>query len=399
MQAPAPQPLPPERRAWLWLVESSGHRPAAQRALLRRFGGPEQVQALPEAQRHAFVGAPARPAEAPEAWARRLAAVEAWQAGAPQRHLLALGDADYPEALLSLPDPPLWLYAEGLLDRLAAPALAVVGSRNPTPAGADHARAFARDLAARGLLIVSGLARGIDAAAHEGALAAAGGAGTLAVIGTGIDRLYPASHAALARRIVADGLLLSEYPLGTPPLAANFPRRNRLIAGLGQGTLVIEAALASGSLITARLAAEAGREVLAIPGSIDSPQSRGCHSLIKQGAQLVETVDDVLDALGGVLAGRLADAAPRVVAVEGPVAEPGEATGASGAEPTAQPTAEGDETDPLLRALGHDPVDLDTLVARTGLDAASLNVQLLALELDGRLARLGGGRVQRRGRA
>lgn len=396
---PQAQPLSSERRAWLWLVESSGFRPAAQRALLRRFGGPEAVQALPEAQRQAVVGPPARPAEAPEAWARRLAAVEAWQAGAPQRHLLALGDPEYPEALLSLADPPLWLYAEGALDRLAGPALAVVGSRHPTPAGADHARAFAQALAARGLLIVSGLARGIDAAAHEGALAATGGAGTVAVIGTGIDRLYPVAHAALARRIVADGLLLSEYPLGTPPLAGNFPRRNRLIAGLGQGTLVVEAALASGSLITARLAAEAGREVLAIPGSIDSPQSRGCHSLIKQGAQLVETVDDVLEALGAPLAARLAAAVPQAATAEGPLAEPGEATGESGAEPVAEPVPEGGEADPLLRALGHEPVDLDTLAARTGLDAARLNVQLLALELDGRLARLGGGRVQRRGRA
>lgn len=388
MDASAPSPLSPDRRAWLWLVEASGHRPAAQRALLRAFGGPEAVQALPEARRQAVAGAPTRPAEPPEAWARRLAAVAAWQAAASRRHLLALGDADYPEALLALADPPLWLYAEGDLARLAAPALAVVGSRHPTPAGTDHARAFAQALAARGLLIVSGLARGIDAAAHEGALAAAGGAGTVAVIGTGIDRLYPAAHAALARRIVAAGLLISEYPLGTPPLAANFPRRNRLIAALGQGTLVVEAALASGSLITARLAAEIGREVLALPGSIDSPQSRGCHSLIKQGAQLVETVDDVFDALGPALARSLAEAgSPSAPAAPPPPPE------------AAAPGQAGAETDPLLQALGHEPVDLDTLAARTGLDAATLQVQLLALELDGRLARLGGGRVQRRGRA
>jgi len=248
----------------------------------------------------------------------------------------------------------------------------VVGSRNPTAQGAIHAQQFAQALAEAGLCVVSGLALGIDAAAHEGALQAAGApaCATIAVVGTGLDRVYPSQHRALARRIAQHGLLVSEFALGTPALAHNFPRRNRLIAGLSRATLVVEAALRSGSLITARLAVEQGKDVLAIPGSIHAPQSRGCHALIKQGARLVESVQDVLDELGP----RPAPAAVAPAAAAGP-------------------------GDPLLDALGHDPQGLDALIARTGLDAPALQARLLELELEGRVARLPGGLFQRLVRA
>jgi DNA processing protein len=255
------------------------------------------------------------------------------------------------------------LYAIGRCDRLRAETIGIVGSRNPSPQGADHAHAFAQHLSQAGLTVASGLALGIDAAAHQGAMGGEGG--TIAVVGTGLDTVYPRRHLALARRIAETGLMLSEYALGTPPMAANFPRRNRIIAGLGRGTLVVEAALRSGSLITARLANEAGREVFAIPGSIQSPHARGCHALIKQGAQLVETADDILEALRLPLRPVPSDPARPL---------PGPA---------------GDER-PLLDALGHDPVTLDALAARTGWSAAELSIRLLDLELNGRVARLPG---------
>jgi DNA processing protein len=250
---------------------------------------------------------------------------------------------------------------------LQAASMAVVGSRNPTAQGSDNARAFAKHLSQAGLTVVSGLALGIDGAAHDGALAGPGS--TIAVMGTGADRIYPARHRALAHRIATVGLLLTEFEIGTPPLAENFPQRNRIIAGLARGTLVVEAALPSGSLSTARAAVEAGREVFAIPGSIHSPQSRGCHALIKQGAKLVESADDITSELQWK-AGRPVD-----TAFEAP------------------------SDSPLLEALGHEPTTLDALGARTGMSAADLNAQLLELELDGRVARLPGGLFQRRGAA
>ncbi len=303
----------------------------------------------------------------PEGHAEQLAATTAWLDTDPAHHVLTLGDAIYPAPLLEIADPPLLLYAQGRLDLLGTPALAIVGSRNPTPQGVDNARDFARHLSRSGITIISGMALGIDGAAHEGGLAGTGS--TIAVVGTGLDRIYPARHRALAHRIAKEGLLLSEFELGMPPLAENFPRRNRLIAGLSRGTLVVEAALASGSLITARQALEAGREVFAIPGSIHSPQSRGCHALIKQGAKLVDSAQDILDELSWTREG-------------GPVAA------AAGDAPS---------DDPLLAALGHDPVTLDALLARTGESAAVLNARLLELELEGRLARLPGSLFQRRG--
>lgn len=262
--------------------------------------------------------------------------------------------------------------------------MAIVGSRNPTPQGSANARQFARTLAAQGICVVSGLALGIDGAAHEGALdgapPSAPGPATIAVIGTGIDRVYPRQHRDLAHRIAARGLIVSEYPLGTPPLPGNFPRRNRLIAGLSQGTLVVEAALQSGSLITARLASEQGKEVFAIPGSIHSPQSRGSHALIRQGAKLVETAQDVLEELRW----------PQAV-----LAMTNEAAGAVSApdDDLNHPHQE------LLQALGADPVSLDALQARTGLQTATLQAQLLELELAGQVGRLPGGLFQRLGQA
>jgi len=246
--------------------------------------------------------------------------------------------------------------------------LAIVGSRNPTPQGQANAHQFAQALSQTGVCIVSGLALGVDGAAHEGALE--GGSPTIAVVGTGLDRVYPKRHLNLAHRIAAQGAIVSEYPLGTPPLAAHFPQRNRLIAGLSQGTLVVEAALQSGSLITARLAAEQGREVFAIPGSIHAPQSKGCHALIRQGAKLVESANDILEDLRLPTSSSLPFDAPSSA-----------------------------KEDALLEALGHDPVSLDALQARTGLDTATLQARLLELELEGQVGRLPGGLLQRIGSA
>src|SRR5665647_2375531 len=293
-----------ELAAWLRLTLTSGVGNERARKLLLAIGLPQAVfdqSAAALAQVVSATQAAAVRVEPPEL-APLLELTWAWlqESGDRngQRQIVVLGDADYPASLLTIEDPPLMLYLLGA-GNFEASSIAVVGSRNPTPQGAANARAFAKALGLAGLTVVSGLALGVDAAAHEGALESlAPGAKrpvTLAVMGTGIDRVYPKKHLALAYRIAQNGLLVSEYPLGTPPLAVNFPKRNRLIAGLAQGTLVVEAALQSGSLITARLSAEQGKEVFAIPGSIHSPQSRGCHALIKQGAKLVESAQDVLE--------------------------------------------------------------------------------------------------------
>jgi DNA processing protein len=371
-----------ELAAWLRLATTPGIGRATARRLLASLGAAERVLSADEDTLRALV-AP----DVVELLTRRdrrdaeaLAATQRWldaaDADAP-RDIVVLGDPRYPALLLETADPPLLLFTLGRAELLSAPAVAIVGSRSATPQGMDNARTFARFLGDRGLAIVSGLAMGIDGAAHEGGLAGAGG--TVAFIGTGIDRTYPARHAALARRIAEQGLVASEYPLGAEPLAGHFPRRNRLIAGVALGTLVVEAAVESGSLITARLAAEAGREVFAIPGSIHSPQSRGCHRLIQEGAKLVETGDDVLREL------RL-----------GP-----HAGAATVRHSTAQPSpfaalAVPDDGDALLSALGHDPVTVDALGARTGLPSNQLAARLLELELAGRVRRLPGGLLQRR---
>ena len=383
-----------ELGAWLRLTLTPGIGNGAARRLLARFGLPQAIFQQTEAALQLCVPAAQAKAlrEIPQGWEALWQTTAQWLANAapqgPARAIVSLGDLRYPQALLDTEDPPLLLYLMGpalLLEHQPFPSdrcLAVVGSRNPTAQGAENARLFARALCGAGLTIVSGLALGVDAAAHEGALEAATSAGTIAatiaVVGTGLDRVYPRKNLDLAHRIAAHGLIVSEYPLGTPPLPANFPKRNRIISGLSQGTLVVEAALASGSLITARMAAEQGREVFAIPGSIHAPQSRGCHALIRQGAKLVESAQDVLEEL-------------KIPATTVP-GLPHEGVNAPGA-------AASDETeDPVLAALGYDPMGLDALIARTGMDASTLQVALLELELDGRIARLPGGLFQRVGR-
>lgn len=395
-----------ELGAWLRLTLSPGVGNGAARRLLACFGLPQAVfqqteaallQCVAPAQARALIAVP-------PAWEALRDATWRWLEEAPRepeaaaRAVVTLGDPRYPQQLLDTEDPPLLLYLMGPAPLVAGTpfppgrCLAVVGSRNPTAQGADNARLFSRALAEAGFTIVSGLALGIDAAAHEGALDAAPGASggdapaTIAVVGTGLDRVYPRKNLGLAHRIAARGLLVSEYPLGTPPLAANFPKRNRIISGLSQGTLVVEAALASGSLITARMAAEQGREVFAIPGSIHAPQSRGCHALIRQGAKLVESAQDVLEEL-------------RLPGPAGTASQPAAAPSGDPAADHRAGDAPGETDSALLQALGFDPMAVDALVARTGQDAASVQVQLLELELQGRVARLPGGLFQRLGRA
>lgn len=359
-----------ELAAWLRLLETPQIGRESARRLLAAFGSPQAVLSASVAQRKEVVGAGSAQAleKAGDGHEALLALTAAWLAPAdgPERHLIALGDPDYPAALLETADPPLLLYAIGRIELLRSESIAIVGSRNPTPQGRENAQAFATELGRAGLTTVSGMALGIDGAAHEGALESP--ASTVAVVGTGLDRVYPKRHLSLARRISDAGLIVSEYSLGTPPLAPNFPLRNRIIAGMTRGTLVVEAALQSGSLITARLAVEAGREVFAIPGSIHSPQSKGCHALIKQGAKLVESARDILEEL-------------RWPGLDDAVVAP--------TEPAA--------THPILEAMGYDPINLDELVSRTGWSAAELNVRLLELELDGRVARLPGQSFQRIG--
>lgn len=368
---------PDDFDAWFRLLATPGLGRATARRLLAACGSPEGVLRAPRATLQALAAPEVvRALGAADATTdERLALVRRWLRDGAARCVVTVGDPPYPPRLLQTADPPLMLYVEGEAARLAAPSLAIVGSRSATAQGLDNARAFAAALGREGLVVVSGLAVGIDAAAHQGALEAP--AGTIAVLGTGLEPVYPPRHAALARRIAAHGVLVSEHAPGTPPLRENFPQRNRVIAGLSLGTLVVEAAVASGSLITARQAAEAGREVFAIPGSIHSPQARGCHALIKQGAKLVESAADILDELRGT---------PGL---------PGMAPARASTAPEGTPPDSG-QADPLLDALGHDPVTLDALLARTGYGTGELNARLLELELDGRVARLPGGLFQRR---
>ena len=296
----------------------------------------------------------------------------------PRNHLLTITDPAYPRRLRETASPPSVLFLHGDPDLLDLPQLAIVGSRNPSSGGRRTAREFAAYLAAAGLVIGSGLASGIDAEAHQGALDVDGL--TLAVTGTGLDRVYPAAHRDLAHRIAMNGLLVSEFPTGTPPLAANFPRRNRLLAGLSLGTLVVEAALQSGSLITARLAVEAGREVFAIPGSIHNPLARGCHALIRQGARLVERGEDVLEELAATRELGLPERPPE--------STPGEPAGPAAMDP--QHLA-------VLEALGFDPATTDQLVERTGFPAAEVSSILLLLELQGHVSSGSGGLFTRVG--
>ncbi len=357
---------------WLRLTRTPGLGAAALRQLLAAIGLPTRIFAADRGALVAVVGESRASAIGQARSDTQLAfAIEqtlAWRA-APGNAILTLADRAYPQALLEAADPPPLLFLKGRVELLGRPALAIVGSRNATAQGMANAENFARTLAAAGYTIVSGQAMGIDTAAHCGALGSAGS--TIAVIGTGADIVYPARNRDLAHVIATDGLILSEFPLGTPALAANFPRRNRIISGLARGVLVVEAALRSGSLITARLAGDQGRDVFAIPGSIHSPLSKGCHVLIKQGAKLVDSAQDILEEFGASCA-----PAPAVGSSPGAI----------------------DATDPkesLLAAIGYDAVGLDTLQARSGLGIEVLSALLLELELEGRATLLPGGRVQR----
>jgi DNA processing protein len=360
-------PDPSDLAAWLRLTLTPGIGGETQRKLLSAFGPPANLFGASVSTLASVI--PARIAEhllGHDALTEIEAAL-VWK-NEPGNIILTLEDSAYPQRLLDTPDPPSVLYAKGRMELLNQPALAVVGSRNATPQGESNAEAFAAALADAGLTIVSGLALGIDAAAHRGGLRGKGS--TIAVIGTGIDRVYPARNQSLARDIAEHGAIVSEFPLGTPALRENFPRRNRIISGLARGCLVVEAAERSGSLITARLAGEQGRDVFAIPGSIHSPLSKGCHKLIKQGAKLVDDARDILDELGlATAADKTAAAAPAITA----------------------------ETARLLDSIGFDPCDMDTLASRSGLTAERLYAILLQMELDGRIASLPGGRFQRIG--
>ena len=349
---------------WLRLTLIPGIGCATQRKLLAAFGLPEHIFAASRNDLRSIVSDKTVTQLIDTDNSVQVSTALAWATGQDQ-HLVTLADVNYPQALLQIPDPPTLLYVRGRCELLNCPTLSIVGSRSPTPQGVQNAERFAAALADAGLVIASGLALGIDAAAHRGALSVGGD--TIAFIGTGIDRIYPARNHALALEIGNKGCIVSEYPLGTPVTAANFPRRNRLISGISRGVLVVEAATESGSLISARLASEQGREVFAIPGSIHSPQSKGCHKLIKQGAKLVESVQDVLEELcwQSPAAGHAAPPLPCFA------------------------------TNTLLDQIGFDPCALDELAERTNLTAGELSVMLLQLELDGLIACLPGGHYQR----
>jgi DNA processing protein len=399
--------------AWLRLAMAPGLRPAALRTLLASFGLPETVlgqsfeslaRVTNEASARAVLAAPGADFSA------QLETVLAWR-DVPGNALLALDDPAYPPLLLTMPDPPPLLYVKGQLALLHTRSVAVVGSRSATPQGAEDAKRFSREFSDAGLAVVSGLALGIDAAAHRGALA--GRTGTVAVIGTGADVVYPPAHEPLAHEIATNGAILSEWPLGTPARPAHFPQRNRLIAGLVNGVLIVEAAMRSGSLITARLANEMGRDVFALPGSIHAPLSRGCHRMIKQGAKLVETPEDVLEELGMPTAPAAAQAPragkavkarsaaqpaaqpatqPRQASLPLPLPFPAQDTAVA---PLSAPSELPPDAQRLLAALGHAPTTLEILAERTEMDDSALQGTLLRLELSGHLTALPGGRYVR----
>ncbi len=367
--------VPPEPFPWLalWRAPRIGARRFLM--LLERFGSPATVlEAGPEQLKEAGIGDPATLSwlQAPDesTIARDLSWLEQ-----PENHLLTIDSESYPPLLREIPDPPPLLFVRGDPALLHHPQLALVGSRNATGSGCETAFAFARQLSRQGLAITSGLALGIDAAAHRGALAGSGL--TIAVTGTGLDRIYPARNRSLAHQIAERGALVSEFPIGTAPARANFPRRNRIISGLALGTLVVEASAHSGSLITARLAAEQGREVFAIPGSIHNPLARGCHRLIRQGARLVESPADLTEELRTTIS----------LSLEQPEPEP-ERSGRQGVELDA-------EYEKLLEAMGFDPVSVDTIVERSGLTTEEVSSMLLVLELQDRVRSMPGGLYSR----
>ncbi|MGV3742102.1 MAG: DNA-processing protein DprA [Burkholderiaceae bacterium] len=363
-----------ELASWIRLEQTPGVGPETARRLLSAFGLPENIfntahSALSEVVPERIARALLAPAS--EQTTTLIEKTLAW-AGEPDNRILTLADPDYPPALLEIADPPLILYAKGRTELLATRAIAIVGSRNATVQGTNNAAQFADHLSRGGVTIISGLALGIDAAAHRGALQETTSAcgSTVAVIGTGADIVYPARNRDLAHRIAEHGCIVSEYPLSTPAIAANFPRRNRIISGLARGVLVVEAAAQSGSLITARMALEQGRDVFAIPGSIHSPLSKGCHLLIKQGAKLVESANDILEELG-------------------PMPCSAHAAASSSANEQAAVKHE------LLDIMGFDPIDIDILAQHARMDIGAMNAQLLTLELAGEIEMLPGGTCRR----
>lgn len=365
-----------ERRYWLALscIQGIGTHTAGH--LVRLFGSPSALFAQSTSQlREAGISPPLIKSLQQPDW-RAVDAACDWLEAAPDRQALCLTDAGYPHYLRQIPDPPPVLFAEGRVEILGRPQIGLVGSRNPTSPGLEMAADFAAQLTRSGMVVTSGLALGIDAAAHQGALGAGGC--TVAVSGCGPDRVYPKSHVRLAENIRTNGVLVSEFFPGTPPLAANFPRRNRLISGLSIGVMVVEAALRSGSLITARCAAEQGREVFAVPGSIHNPLSRGCHKLIREGAKLVESHEDILEELCLQLDTQSADDSPAAVSNESIT--------------VADMSA---ETLELLDVMGDAPVSIDQLVERCGLTADAVSSILLLLELRGLVASQPGGTYSR----
>jgi len=361
--------------SWLVLALAPELNAAAVGRLLEHFGDADAIRAASRSELLAtgLSAACAERINTPDDSA--VGACAAWLEH-PDHHLLTWAADDYPPLLKEIANPPVTLFVHGRIDTLHLPQIAIVGSRNATPGGCETAERFAHYLAGNGFCITSGLALGIDAAAHAGALSAEGR--TIAICGTGLDAIYPEIHRDLAGSISHAGALVSEFPPGTPPRRANFPQRNRIISGLSIGTLVVEAGLRSGALITARNAAEQGREVFAVPGSIHNPLSKGCHSLIRQGAKLVETGRDIVDELGGLL-GSMGDANPASTVID-----------------TARQVLELDsEYHELLSAMGWDPVSVDMLVERTRLTTDQVSSMLLLLELDGRIQPLAGGRYQR----
>lgn len=356
--------LPRDLEPWLQLALLPGLGDAAFRRLLVTFGSPEAILGAGHAALSRVLDAKLASLICEGGAREGLAAISGWLDD-PNNHLIPFADSAYPAALLQIPDPPTLLYAKGRMPLLNQPAIAIVGSRSATPHGMATAESLAKALSDAGLTVVSGMASGIDAAAHRGGLS--GAASSVAVVGTGLDIVYPARNRPLAHELAARGALVSEFPLGTPALAGNFPRRNRLISGIARGCVVVEAAAQSGSLITARLAAEQGREVFAVPGSIHSPLSKGCHQLIRQGAKLVETAQDVLEEFHMTAPAPPSSAAP-------PLRAPARL---------------------LLEQLGFEPCDVDTLSARTGFGSDVVLALLSELEIAGCVALLPGGRYQR----
>lgn len=350
-----------ELASWLTLSQVTGLGNEGLRRLLLAFGSPCTILATPLTTLKQHV----RPAVANDivkgASSEFIANVSIWLED-KLNHIVTLADTDYPQSLLNIPDPPLILYVKGRLDLLNHSSLAVVGSRNATTQGLRNAEAFSLAISEADLCVVSGMAHGIDTAAHFGGLVGSGS--SIAVVGTGLDKVYPSANRELAHQLALKGTLISEFPLGTPPLAHNFPRRNRIISGLSLGCLVVEASLQSGSLITARMALEQGREVFAIPGSIHMPQAKGCHALIKQGAKLVENPRDILDELGWY-------------------------------STNTYTSSTNQEVHPVFAHLGFDPLDIDSLSQRSGLTIEALSAILLQLELDGQVTTLAGGMYQR----